>query len=299
MTTKAGLSILIPVYNYDVRGLIQQLHEQLIQLTIPAEILCFDDASPDESCKDVNREIINLPHVRYNELPVNLGRAAIRNKLASEADFQKLLFIDCDSELVNDNFVKNYLTYSANYLALAGGTIYEETNNTPQYSLRWTYGRAREQKTAEERNKTPYESLTINNFLIDKDIFLGIKLDEGIEGYGHEDTKFGYALHNSNITLYHISNPVIHCGLESNEVFLKKTETAIKNFYKLSQQGYGKETSLYKSFSLLNKYHLKKLFLFIYELVGNYIQKKLCSPSPSLLLFDLYKLKLLLLEDKK
>src|SRR6185437_6589587 len=200
MTNPTGLSILIPTYNYDIRKLVHQLHEQLVQLGTPTEILCYDDASPDTSFKILNREISKLTNLTYVELKQNLGRAAIRNKLALDAKYNKLLFIDCDSELTSPSFLENYIKQLGNYLALVGGTVYRETNSNPDYSLRWTYGKAREQLAAAERNKAPYESLTLNNFFIDRDTFLAIKLDETIEGYGHEDTKFGYTLKKNTIS---------------------------------------------------------------------------------------------------
>ncbi len=298
MTNPTGLSILIPTYNYDVRKLIQQLQEQLLVLTVPAEILCYDDASPSEAIKLVNRDIRKLSFVMYAELHTNLGRAAIRNKLASDANYNKLLFIDCDSELVSNIFLKNYLEQSGKYHALVGGTVYNETNSNPEYSLRWTYGKAREQRAAKERNNCPYESLTLNNFFIDRDTFLTIKLDEKIEGYGHEDTKFGYTLQKNTISLRHIDNPVLHCGLETNEVYLEKTEAAIKNFYKLSLQGYGRGTRLFKSYKLLKTLRLARLYRFVFSAFRKSIIRNLSSLHPSLLLFDLYKLRLLLEEEK-
>jgi len=88
---KVKLSILIPVYNYDVRDLVHKLHDQLIELDTPVEILCYDDASTDESYKVTNREINKLSVVIYKELPANIGRAAIRNKLANEANYNYYL----------------------------------------------------------------------------------------------------------------------------------------------------------------------------------------------------------------
>ena len=296
---KVKLSILIPVYNYDVRDLVHKLHDQLIELDTQVEILCYDDASTDESYKVTNREINKLSVVIYKELPANIGRAAIRNKLANEANYNKLLFIDCDCEPISDNYLKNYLGYSAKYQALSGGTIYPATNDNPKQSLRWKYGIAREEKFAERRNDTPYDSITLNNFYIDKSTFLKIGLDESIEGYGHEDTKFGYALNDNNIPLLHIRNPVLHYGLETNEVFLQKTETAIKNFYKLSLQGYGKSTKLYESYLLLKSLRMDGLFISVFSALQKSIIKNLCSSDPSLQLFDLYKLKLLLEESRK
>ena len=78
------LSILIPVYNFDVRVLVEELHRQALGLSLPAEILCFDDGSA-EQWKTLNREVALLSSVRYKEWPENLGRSRIRNALADAA----------------------------------------------------------------------------------------------------------------------------------------------------------------------------------------------------------------------
>ena len=51
------LSILIPIYNFDVQELVQKLHQQASLLAIAFEIVCVDDGSQPnlsnrmESCK--------------------------------------------------------------------------------------------------------------------------------------------------------------------------------------------------------------------------------------------------------
>ena len=51
-----------------------------------------------------NRIIQNLENVIYRELPQNLGRSKIRNVLGKAAKFDYLLFLDCDSKVVSDNY---------------------------------------------------------------------------------------------------------------------------------------------------------------------------------------------------
>ena len=76
------LSILLPVYNFDVRKLVKQLHEQGNMLEIPFEIICTDDGS-EEEFKNLNSELEKLYSVSYQELKNNLGRSKIRNYLSS------------------------------------------------------------------------------------------------------------------------------------------------------------------------------------------------------------------------
>jgi hypothetical protein len=297
MPEPTGLSILIPVYNYDVRPLVNALIEQGGNINIPFELLCFDDGS-SEHYKKINREIDNLKNTIYKELPENIGRSKIRNKLALASKYAKLLFLDCDSGIVKKDFLENYLAHEKEGKILIGGTVYG--NKAPkEYSLRWKFGKIREERTAAMRALQPFQSIHINNLLADKNIYLQHQLDENMITYGHEDTKLGYSLKSSGVSIKHIDNPVEHCGLEPNEVFLEKTKEGIKNFYKLLREGYGKDTKLYKSFATINIFPFRSLFCFYYNLRENSIRKNLLSDNPSLLNFDLYKLMLLLKESKK
>jgi glycosyltransferase involved in cell wall biosynthesis len=201
-----GLSILIPVYNYDVRQLTKDLIDQGQKLIIPFEILCFDDASA-LSFKTINKEVAKLANTTLLELPENIGRAKIRNKLAHASKYNKLLFLDCDSAIVKKDFLLNYLTQFKDGEFLIGGTVY---GNEPskEFSLRWKFGKLREERSAALRSLHPYDSIHINNLLADKNVYLQHQLDENIITYGHEDTKLGYSLKRSGVTIKHIDNPV-------------------------------------------------------------------------------------------
>lgn len=90
------LSILIPVYNYDVRSLVGDLAKQCLEASIPFEILCYDDHSQEEFDR-INQKVIQLEGVTYFRLAKNVGRSMIRNHLAQVARYDHLLFLDCDS----------------------------------------------------------------------------------------------------------------------------------------------------------------------------------------------------------
>ena len=105
------LSILIPTYNFDVRKLIFDLHEQAEKEKIEFEIIIADDAS-DNAFRNINKETETLHNVKYIQLNENSGRSKIRNFLAKQAKYNNLLFIDCDMIIENSNFIhinkKNY-----------------------------------------------------------------------------------------------------------------------------------------------------------------------------------------------
>jgi hypothetical protein len=288
MSDPKGISILIPVFNNDIRPLVFSLLKQAQILSIPFEIRCYDDFSPTE-IKNINREISSLSHIIYLELKKNIGRSRIRNKLATDALYNHLLFLDCDSEIHKETFLHDYTNYLSEDVII-GGRIYTPKPVSRDSILHWKAGKEKEERSLEERISKPYHSFMTNNFMIRKSVYFEIKLDETLEGYGHEDTKFGYELQKRNIRITHIDNPVIHGQLDSNTEFLSKTKQGVKNFSKLLDQGYGVDSKLFKSYSLVKKLRLTGIFKWNYHFNQKMIEGNLNSSDPSLLYFDLYKL---------
>jgi hypothetical protein len=289
------LSVLIPVFNFDVRELVHTISTQAVKNNIPFEIIVIDDAS-HEDFKIINREVSKYQGVDYYEEKKNLGRSKIRNKLADIAKYNNLLFLDCDSKIKKEDFLKKYLKKIDSECVIYGGREYEFIDpKDGKYKLHWLHGIKREQVPAIVRAEVPNKSFMTNNFIISKDAFNKVRFNESIKGYGHEDTLFGYDLAGCNILVKHIDNPVIHLGLESNEEFLRKTKEGIKNLKKIMSIN-GNTKNLIKDITLLSYYKrikdfgLDKLFRYIYNKNEYRLRKNLLSKKPSLILFDLYKL---------
>ena len=195
------ISVLIPVYQYDVIGLVASLSRQLDAHDIVYEILVYDDCSA-LAYKTKNRSLNDILHVQYVELEYNIGRSKIRNLLAAKANFENLLFLDCDVSLTDDCFVERYLNFAAKSYVTVGGICYRsEKPKESAKKLRWRYGRTRETLTASQRNKRPYASFKTANFFITRSDFFRVKFSEEINGYGHEDTLFGYQLEQESIPI--------------------------------------------------------------------------------------------------
>ncbi|HOK36410.1 MAG TPA: glycosyltransferase family 2 protein [Paludibacteraceae bacterium] len=289
------LSILIPTYNYNVTSLVKELHNQAINLYIDFEIIVMEDGS--QYFVEENENINKLTNCRHIILEENIGRAAVRNKLAEEAKYDHLLFLDCDAKICSEHFIEKYLVFcKETSLVVIGGRIYEQENNLDNFSLMRKYGIIREQNTLENlKNRKKYPVLTTPNFLISKELFLKTKFDEIFSGYGHEDTIFGIKLVRNEATFFYIDNPVVHIGLETNEKFIKKTENGLKNLYNIYLSAdYPEIKQLSKVLSIylkINKIKLSKIFCFIYKHFNQNIKKRLIySLNPSLFLFDFYKL---------
>ncbi len=288
------LSICIPVYNHDLNALVSSLHEQGVNLNIPFEIILADDAS-EKNYRTQNIKLDQLDHVKYIQLDKNIGRAKIRNLLASKSSFQYLLFIDCDTIVPDDNYLKRYMPYLKKGIVVCGGTTYYNSLKNKQFRLRWLYGTKREEKTAKQRGKKPNRSFMTNNFLIHKELFNKYKLNETISGYGHEDTYFGYQLKKEGISIIHIDNPLIHVGLETSDVFLNKTREAIRNLlkaYKYTEHDkeFASMVSLLQAYSRVKQFKIAFFMRFGYKTFKNLMDKNLLGSKPKLWIFDLYKL---------
>jgi glycosyltransferase involved in cell wall biosynthesis len=270
------------------------LHRQATQTGLPFEILLMDDASEEYFTN--RNEAICLPFLRFIRLPENIGRSRIRNRLAQEAQYPYLIFMDCDSAVPSENYISNYISYCQPNIVCYGGRIYEEQKPDPQKYLRWKYGRARESQPVAERLKNPNHGFETNNFLIDRSLFEKIRFDESLDGYGHEDTLFGLQLLAAGIPIQHIDNPLIHIGLEDAETFLRKTESGIRNLKKINdlllQQDpvYIDHSRLVRTKAALDQLKLSALTAIIFSLFKPLIRKNLLGKYPSLFLFDLYKL---------
>lgn len=220
------LSILIPVYCYQVGALVRDLVNQLQPMDFDWEIRVYDDASPQEQAQ-ANAAISTLDkRVVYNVLERNLGRAAIRNRLAQDARFSTLLFLDADGE-IPEKFLATYAPYIGQDAVISGGRYYNDNSIHPEQQLHWNYGYYRESKPAVIRQQRPYQGFQTNNFLAPKALMLLHPFDEAATAYGHEDTLWGWQLKALGIQIVHIDNAVAHLGLEDKFTFLQKQQTAV------------------------------------------------------------------------
>ena len=287
------LSILIPVYNYDITKLVNEIHRQVMDSFVDFEIVVIEDGS--RQFLEENKKIEKLLFCSYEALDKNIGRSAVRNRLADKAKYDHLLFLDCDGEVNSSHYVEKYLSFCNEDSVVIGGTAYDKTNRDKKYSLRLKYGRAREARMAMERERDgKYSHFSTFNFLISKNIFQKIRFDETIRGYGHEDTLFGHQIAEMGCEVHHIDNPLIHKGLDNNETFLRKTEEGTRNLYFLHQTGdypfLANQSKLLSTFIRIQERKLTPFFSSLFKFSGRLLRKNLTGKCPSLFIFDIYKL---------
>ncbi len=292
------ISICIPVYNFNITSLIKELSKQATSLTIEYEIIIIDDCS--QHFLEINKAACQ--ELTYIELPKNIGRASIRNLFLKYAQYEYLLFIDCDSLIETPSLLHNYeAAIKSNPLVVCGGRTYSPKRPERNKILKWKYGIFRESKPSNIRSHFPNQSFMTNNFLIRKKTLEEIKFDERITKYGHEDTLFGLELKNNNIVITHINNPVLNSELDTNTECLKKTRESILNLINiLNDPKYKKD--LMKDVAMLRFYNkVKKAekligvsFLFLKPIIAFLLKKGYVH----LYLFDYYKLGLFI-ENKR
>lgn len=229
------LSILIPTYNRNPRSLVEMLLKQSRLLPMPIEIIVAEDGS-EPSMVQQNEGLRQLEGVKYLVQPHNIGRSAIRNLLAREASFDYLLFLDCDSGIERTGYLDQYVRYIDKKDVVYGGTTYQPQQLTKDNNLHYHFGIEREALSLKNRAKNPWLNFKTNNFLVRKSILLQHPFDESIKGYGYEDVVFAEDLRKNCIEVDHIDNPVVHEGLETNDIFLQKTEESVKNLAKLVRE---------------------------------------------------------------
>jgi glycosyltransferase involved in cell wall biosynthesis len=289
------ISVCIPVYNYDVGNLVDQVHSQIANQDAPSEIILIDDAS-DEAFRQKNR-LIPRDRVTLIELDKNIGRAGIRNLFLKYTSQPNLLFLDCDTLIPSKEFISDYIKAikKKQGKVICGGTKYSDSKPGSNRILHWNYGRKRESQPASNRNNAPNRSFMTANFMIERNLLKQIRFDERITGYGHEDSLFGYRLTNINQTVVHIDNPLIHTGLNKNREFLDKTDEGLRSLFKVTglvdnDRGFSETITLLQYINRLDGSVAGTLVSFTFTIFGRLIRRILGWGLPCIPLYSFYKL---------
>ena len=293
------LSVLIPVYNHNVIPLVTALLKQLRKSAVSFEIIMLDDAS-DQQYRFKNAKLDFEPEVTYLQNLFNVGRAKVRNVLASKAHYPYILFMDCDATVAQNDYIAKYLEEIDKHkdmplVVINGGVLYRAKKPQNNRYLRWYYGTHREQKPAAERNEHPYDSFTPFNVVLSTEIFSRFEFDENFVTYGNEDTVFGYQLKQANIPCIHIDNGLYHDGLDTNAQYMKKVESAIDNIINFTGTDHPavgdmkERVRLLQVYARCKKFQLSPLLAKMYSCMGERLKRKIVN-APSLFKLDLYKL---------
>ncbi len=294
--TNMKISLLIPVFDYDIIALVHSMKDAMGKVPEFFEIVIGDDGSSAEYHEKYRS--LETENVKVISSEKNIGRAAIRNKLALEARGDFLIFIDADVMLPGtaEAYILKWLPYMKTSRVICGGTLYHDSPpGDPDKLLRWKYGKWREQKSAAERNKHPHAGFSTFNVMIEKSVFSKIRFNEELKQYGHEDTLLGYQLKKAGINVLHIDNGLMHEGLESNREFLIKTKLGIENLSKLydkvtDKRSFSETVTILRYYNKLKYFGSTRILAAIFIKYRERMEIRLDSSNISLLLFGFYKM---------
>ncbi|MCG2793733.1 MAG: glycosyltransferase [Weeksellaceae bacterium] len=288
------LSICIPIYDYDVNELVNDLLNQIDQKDLEADIILIDDAS-DSTFIAINKNLEGKVS-QFIYLENNVGRSKVRNLFLKYSQAEYLLFLDCDGKIITENFLSHYFEFIETHHpdVIYGGRKASELRPSVEYGLRWKFATERENLPVHKRQKEEYLDFQTNNFVVRKSILEKIPFNEAITDYGYEDLVFSQDLQSHKIKINHIDNPIFNNGVETNSVFVNKADQSAKslaqligkdkNFERVSQ------IKLAKAYLLMKKTRTLFLYELIYRLLKPYLQKKLLTGKSSLRTLDFYKL---------
>lgn len=288
---KHELSILIPVYNDDCTRLAAELSRQAEAIAeLEYEILVSDDCSPNRDAVAPNRLLNNLPHCRYIEQPRNIGSAANRNLLARESRYEWLLFVDCDLDITNDDFLLRYLADDSKADVIMGGIAIGGDEQTLRTNLRYCYEKQCEPShTAQKRLLRPYQSFRSCNFLIRRETMLSCPFDERFQKSGYEDVLLGKQLKAAKAIIHHTDNPVTMTHYEANPIYINKVERSLLTLFDFRNELKGYSRLL----TMADGIHLsvvRRMLVLCFHLLGPLVRRQLCSHHPILRLFQPYRL---------
>ena len=283
------ISVCIPVYNFDVRELVNSLKKEIRNTKLDAEIILIDDASTKDFVK-VNKSLKEVANL-FIFLKKNIGRSAIRNLFLKYASGNFFLFLDCDAKIISENFLQNYLHFikeNQDAKVIFGGFEVEKGELT----LRKKYSLEREIIPLEKRKLAPYSSFRGINFLVKKEILQQFPFDENLKTYGYEDLIFSKKLEQKKVFIHQIENPVLHSDEETTDIFLSKTKIAIQNLRKIHKNNpdFVEDMKLIKVYQKIKDKRLLSVYKNFFKISKLFLINKLHQENPNLRYFDLYKL---------
>jgi len=239
--TSPVISVLVPVFNWDVSPLARSLLAEIRsgRLEDDVEIIFADDCSTAKEIRAANKTMFCALHaasVNYLELERNLGRAAIRNLLVAQSTGEFLLFLDADVVPDNGDFLRRYLEYAcaSSCDVACGGISYAQRILTgPEYDF-YVYmsSRAGVQPPA-VRNRLPWRWMFTSNIMVRRAAFNATPFDQRFTGYGYEDLEWSIRVAR-RFQVLHVDNPVSHLGLREPHSVLEQMRLSIPNYHLLA-----------------------------------------------------------------
>lgn len=223
------LSILIPFFRDEPVRLLKALDGAGGDV----EVVVLDDGSgdPDLATRVAGTvQAMALP-ARFVALSSNEGRSKGRNRLASHARGQWMLFLDADMLPDRPSFIADWLALIADRKpAVAfGGFSLDQTPRTRAHALHRAMALKSDCLSAEVRAQAPEKHVFTSNLLVRRDVFETIGFDEAFTGWGWEDVEWAMRVARSH-PIVHVDIPASHLGLDTAATMARKYEQSAANF---------------------------------------------------------------------
>lgn len=276
------LSILIPTYDYTCYKLVYDLHDQAERLGIDYEIVVAEDGSRSQVNIIANHKITELSNCRHIIRRQNAGRAAIRNFLIDESHGELIMLCDSDGKVIAPDFLERYVYAARQHDVVCGGIKVPDVCHDPHRQLRWRY--EHEYERSHGYVSTEFRSFC---FMLTRQVATDVRFDERFVEYGYEDVLFGKHLSDRGFEIFTIDNPMLNQDIETSDVFLSKTECALRTAHRF-------RTELSDRVSILVVLRRFRMFIpllaLLFLILGPLMRRNLLSANPSLRAFSLYKL---------
>jgi hypothetical protein len=163
----------------------------------------------------------------------NEGRAKGRNRLASHARAQALLFLDADMLPDNPDFLRRWIAAGDAPIAFGGFSL-DRTPVRRETALNRAMANQTETLDAARRSLAPEKYVYTSNLLVQRQVFDSIGFDESFTGWGWEDVEWAMRAAKA-WPILHIDNSASHLGLDPAPMMADKFEQSAANFGRMVQ----------------------------------------------------------------
>ena len=226
------LSVLIPFLRDDPADLLMRLDQEAATLAGAVEVVVLDDGTgdPDLTARlEAQLAAAALP-ARLITLNANEGRSIGRNRLASAARGDWLLFLDSDMRPDGPTFLHIWLEQTGRDAAVVfGGFSLEQAPDDARFAVHKALSGHAECVAAAERAKQPEKYVYTSNLLVRRDVFEAEAFDPDFTGWGWEDVEWAMRV-SRRFPVGHIDNAATHMGLDEVATLTAKYEQSAPNF---------------------------------------------------------------------
>jgi glycosyltransferase involved in cell wall biosynthesis len=227
------ISVLIPFLRDDPADLLARLISETPALAGAVEVVVLDDGTSD---RDLTARLKTLASaarlpMRLVTLGSNEGRSRGRNRLASAARGDWLLFLDSDMRPDRPDFLRAWaeLVERERPAVAFGGFSLLQASDAPRFAVHRAMAAKSDCLPRDARAEQPEKYVYTSNLLVRRDVFETEAFDTGFAGWGWEDVEWAMRV-SRRFPVTHVDIPATHMGLDTVESLAAKYEQSAANF---------------------------------------------------------------------